>query len=281
MVRIVVSKYGNVYDNEVDEILNTMLECYSRLMPHEVSLVDLYLFERSSSVEAFIKRECEELGITVTPFAETFFSTHDAWRGVPRVTICLEKVRALPELVKLGGIRHEVAHTVLHGSLEHYLIRPPSLLLEMTNRFNLSRDYTKSVLYLVSIAVKDYEATCLLYSRGYVEDQVEYVKFLLRVSEDDVISWELSKGNPLLKALYLISILKTVGCVAPLLNDMKFGRELKQLLVESLSYLPRELSTIILKFAEEEFPTLGVDTLENIDNMIRKCDQIFKAVLNL
>jgi hypothetical protein len=279
LVRIVVSKYGNVYDNEVDEILNTMLECYSRLMPHEVSLVDLYLFERSSSVEAFLRSECEELGVMVTLFAEAFFSTHDAWRGVPRVTICLEKVRALPKLVKLGGIRHEVAHTVLHGSLEYYLIQPPSSLLEVANQFSLPQECTRSILYLVSVAVKDYEATRLLYSRGYVEDQVEYAKFLLRVSEDDVISWELSKGNPLLKALYLISILKTVGCVAPLLNDMRFGQELKQLLVESLSYLPRELSTIILKFAEEEFPTLGVNTLENIDNIMHKCDQIFKAVL--
>jgi len=280
LVRIVVSKYGNVYDDEVDEILNTMLECYSRLMPHEISLVDLYLFERSSSLEAFLKSECEELGVMITPFAEAFFSTHDAWRGVPRVMICLEKIRTLPKLVKLGGVRHEVAHTVLHGSLEYYLIQPPLSLLEISNQFNLPLEYMKNILYLASIAVKDYEATRLLYSRGYVEDQVEYVKFLLRVSEDDVVSWELSKGNPLLKALYLISILKTVGCVAPLLNDMKFGQEVKQLLVESLSYLPRELSTIILKFAEEAFPTLGADTLENIDSIIRKCDQIFKAVLN-
>jgi len=280
LVRIVVSKYGNIYDDEVDEILNIMLECYSRLMPHEVSLVDLYLFERSSSVEAFLRSECEELGVMVTPFAEAFFSTHDAWRGVPRVTICLEKVRALPKLVKLGGIRHEVAHTVLHGSLEYYLIQPPLPLLEMSNQFNLPLEYVRNILYLVSIAVKDYEATRFLYSRGYVEDQVEYVKFLLRVSEDDVTSWELSKGNPLLKALYLISILKTVGCAAPLLNDIRFGQEVKQLLVESLSHLPRKLSTIILKFAEEAFPTLGAGTLENIDSIMRKCDQIFKAVLN-
>lgn len=249
-------------------------------MPHNVSLIDLYLFERSSSIEAFLRMEGNELGVIITPFSESFFAMHDAWRGIPRITICLEKIRVLPGLVKIGGIRHEVAHTVLHGSLEYYLIPTPSSLLEIANQFNLSSEYIGNILYLVSIAVKDYEVTRLLYNRGYVEDQVEYVKFLLKVSEDDVTSWRLSEGEPLLEILCLISSLKTLGCAIHLLNDGRFGREIKQLLVESLSYLPRELSTTVLKFAEEEFPKLGVDTLENIDIVIRGCNLIFKTVFD-
>ncbi|MEM2849633.1 MAG: hypothetical protein QXI36_05090 [Candidatus Bathyarchaeia archaeon] len=249
-------------------------------MPHSVSLVELYLFERSSSIEAFLKIESDKLGVTVTPFGESFFAMHDAWRGIPRITICLEKIRTLPKPVKIGGIRHEVAHTILHGSLEYYAIPTPPALLEIADRFNLSSDYTRNLLYLVSIAVKDYEVTRLLYNRGYVEDQVEYVKYLLRASEEDVASWGLSKGKPLLEILCLISSLKTVGCTTPLLNDGRFCQELKQLLVESLSYLPGELSAMVLKFAEEGFPKLGMDTFENINSIIRRCKPIFKAVFH-
>lgn len=280
MVRIVISKYGEINDGEITEIINIMRDCYSRLMPHNVSLVDLYLFERASSMEAFIAEECNELGITNTPFSESFFAVHDAWRGIPRITICLEKIRVLPELVKFGGIRHEVAHTVLHGSLEYYLIPIPPSLLEMMVQFNLSSEYARNLLYLTSIAVKDYEVTRLLYSRGYVEDQVEYVKFLLKSSEDDMLSWKLSKGDPLLEILCIMSSLKTIGCTIPLLNDKRFGREIKQLLMESLSYLPRELSAMILNIAEEEFPKLGVDTLENINNIIRGYNPVFKIIFD-
>lgn len=280
MVRIVVSKHGRVYDNELVEILSIMQECYGRLMPHNVSLVELYLFERASSIEAFLKIEGDELGVTITPFSESFFAMHDAWRGIPRITICLEKVRTLPKPVKIGGVRHEVAHTVLHGSLEYYVIPTPPVLLEIADQFNLSSEYAKNILYLASVAVKDYEVTRLLYNRGYVEDQVEYVKFLLKASEEDVTSWELSKGKPLLEILCLISSLKTVGCTTPLLNDVRFGQEIRQLLVESLSHFPGELSARVLKFAEEEFPKLGMDTFENINSIIRGFNSIFKTVFH-
>jgi len=80
LVRIVVSKYGKVYDDEVARIVDVMQECYSRLVPHDVSLVDLYLFERSSSAEAFFAKERSEVGVVTAPFDELFFATHDVWR---------------------------------------------------------------------------------------------------------------------------------------------------------------------------------------------------------
>ncbi|MEM3627306.1 MAG: hypothetical protein QXZ25_04700 [Candidatus Bathyarchaeia archaeon] len=257
------------------KIVNVMQECYSKLMPHEVSLVDLYLFERASSVEAFFAKERSELGVVTESFNGLFFAMHDAWRGTPRITICLEKLGKLPELVKLGGIHHEVGHTVLHGSLQYYLLPFPPSLLEMANRFNFPPEYSRNLLYLVSIAVKDYEVTRLLYQRGYVEDQVAYAKFLLKASEDDIFSWEISQGKPLPEALCLIAHLKAVGCAAPLLVDKKFGKEVKQLMEEGLRYLPADHFNTISKVVEEGFASMGTDTLRNIDNLMHKCNLIF------
>lgn len=278
LVHIVVSKYGKIDDEEIERVIEIMQECYSRLSLHDVSLVDLYLFERSSSVEAFFAKECRKVGVASTPFDELFFAMHDAWRGIPRITLCLEKMEKLPKLVKMGGICHEVGHSILHGNLRYYVLSFPPALLEIADRFKLSFEYVTNLLYLISIAVKDYEVTRLLHERGYVEDQVAYAKHLLKVSEDDTLSWEISRGKPPAEALCLISCLKAAGCAAPLLVDKKFGEEVRQYLMESLSYLPADRSTLLLRVVEGGFPSLGTDTLDNVDRMVHNCKLIFEAV---
>jgi len=280
LVHIVVSKFGEVNNESIDSVIEVMEECYSRLTPHEVSLVDLYLFERSSSVEAFFAKECREVGVASAPFDELFFAMHDAWRGIPRITLCLEKMKKLPRLVKMGGIHHEVGHSILHGNLRYYLLSFPPALMKIAERFNLPFEYITNLLYLISIAVKDYEVTRLLHQRDYVEDQVAYAKHLLKVSEDDTLSWEISQGKPPAEALCLISCLKAAGCAAPLLVDKKFGEEVRQYLMESLSYLPADRSALLLKVVEGGFPSLGTDTLDNVDRMVRKCTLIFEAVFD-
>jgi len=280
LVHIVVSKYGKIDDEEIERITETMQECYGRSAPHEVSLVDLYLFERSSSVAAFFAEECRKVGVASAPFDELFFAMHDAWRGIPRITLCLEKMKKLPKLVKMGGIRHEVGHSILHGNLRYYLLSFPPAFLEIADQFNLPFEYLTNLLYLVSIAVKDYEVTRFLHQRGYVEDQIAYVKHLLKVSEDDILSWEISRGKPPAEALCLISCLKAAGCAAPLLVDKKFGEEVRRHLMESLLYLPTDRSTLLLKVIEEVFPSLRTDTIDNIDRTVRRCKLIFEAVFN-
>jgi hypothetical protein len=280
LVHIVVSKYGTIDDEEIERITETMQECYSRLTPHEVSLVDLYIFERSSSVEVFFAKECRKVGVASAPFDKLFFAMHDAWRGIPRITLCLERMDKLPRLVKMGGIRHEVGHSILHGNLSYYVLSFPPALLKIVDSFKLSFEYTTNLLYLISIAVKDYEVTRLLHEQGYVKDQIAYAKHLLTISEDDTLSWEISRGKPLAEALCLISCLKAIGCAAPLLVDKEFGEEVRQHLMENLSYLPADRSTLLLRIAEEEFLSLGINTLDNVDRMVGKCKSILEAVFN-
>ncbi|MEM2648488.1 MAG: hypothetical protein QXS10_05390 [Candidatus Bathyarchaeia archaeon] len=279
LVRIVVYRYGRVPDGELSLILDVMEECYSRLMPHEVSLVDLYVFENSSLAESFLMRERMNLGISTTPFLEeTFFATHDAWRGIPRIALFLDKMRALPELVRVGGIRHEVGHTVLHGSLEYYLLALPPSLLQAVDKFNIPIEYARNILYLASIAVKDYEVTRLLYAHGYVNDQVEYVGFLLRDNRDETLSWRLSSGNSLLEALHMMSLLKVIGCAAPLLADENFGGKMRADLTRYLNHLPEERSRALMDIAEKSFMRLRGDTIQNINSVMEDCIAIFSKV---
>ncbi len=264
-----MSKFGEVGAEEIDRTLAVMKECYSRLAPHEITLVDLYFFERSSSTEAFLTKEFKEVGVVSDSFNELFFAMHDAWRGTPRIILCLERMRKLPGLVQTGGIRHEVGHSILHGSLRYYLLPLPPVLLDISERFNLSLEYATNLLYLISVAVKDYEVSRLLHERGYVEDQVAYVKHMLAVSESDVSSWKISRGTPLAEVLCLISYLKTVSCAVPFLLNKTFGEAMRLRVTESLSHLPASYSTLLMKTALETFSSMGTDTLINIDHMTR------------
>lgn len=280
MVRIIVFRFGRIPEEELRSIVGVMEECYVRLMPHNVSLVDLYVFESSSLAGAVMMRERMDLGISPTQFIEeTFFAMHDAWRGIPRISIFLDKLRPLPELVKIGGIRHEVGHTVLHGSLEYYLLALPPSLLRAADELNIPIEYARSMLYLISIAVKDCEVTRLLYSHGYVEDQAEYVKFLLKDNEDEVLSWSLYARNRFSRALHLASILKVVGCSAPLLSDSALGNDIRGCLARYLSYLPKRLSEAIMDLAERDFMDLGEDTIQNINRVMEKYVAILGEVL--
>jgi len=202
---IVVSKFGKVGDEEITHVLKVIDETYERLEPHEVNLLDLYVFEKSSAVDAFMTKETKDVGVISSFFGESFFALHDAYRGISRIILCLERMKNLPRLVQRGGIRHEVGHSVLHGSLLYYILPLPSALSEIVTRFGISRGHAVNLLYLISIAVKDYEVSRLLYAKGYVEDQAAYVKYLLRVTEDDRITWMISRGNKLAEIFHLVS----------------------------------------------------------------------------
>ncbi len=143
------------------------------------------------------------------------------------------------------------------------------MLLNLSERLNLSLEYATNLLYLISIAVKDYEVSRLLHDRDYVEDQVAYLKHMLAVSESDVLLWSISRGKPLAEVLYLISYLKTASCAVPFILNKKFGGETRLRVTEGLSHLPAHYSTQLMKTALEGFSSMGADTLKNIDHMTR------------
>lgn len=169
-------------------------------------------------MNAFLTEEKRSLGIGTSAFESSFFAVHDAWRGTPRIMVAHDKILALPGLVSVGGLHHEVAHTVLHGSLEYYSFSVPTSLLRLERVGKIPRQMMRDILYLVSIAVKDCEVTRLLYEKGFVEDQVAYNRHFLEPSEEDHEAWDIAKENKTVRILFLVSILKTVFCAVPLLS---------------------------------------------------------------
>lgn len=263
--KITIFRFGKVNNRKVDHIVDVMCECYNQLAPHEVDAVDLYVFERSFAVEAFLAEESKKLGVASSSFDELFFSLHDAWRGIPRIIICLERMKKLSPLAQKGGIRHEVGHSVLHGSPLYYIFTLPPALRDLAKRFKLSQQYVTNMLYLISIAVKDYEVSRLLRKHGYVKDQIAFAKHILAPTETDEATWEISRAKPKAEALCLTSYLKLIGYTTPFLSSENSGKRLYHYLKESLSFLPRNYSRKLLEQAPRMFQQLNLDTTNNIN----------------
>lgn len=155
MVRIIASKFGHIEDRRASGIIEVLDECYQRLNPSELPLVDLYIFKSSLAMNAFLLRERSMVGVVSSPLHESFFATHDAWRGIPRIMVCLERMNNLPSLIQAGVLRHEAGHSVLHGSAEYYNFPIPQPIAEASDRFTLPNNFSFDLLYLISTAVKD------------------------------------------------------------------------------------------------------------------------------
>jgi len=269
MVRILVSKFGDIQSETVDSIFSIMEECYNRLEPHGLSLVDLSLFERSSALEAFLSQEYAKMGVTSSRFDEDFYARHDAWRGIPRISVSLERIQSLPEFTRTGILRHEVGHSILHGSPEYYIFPIPHLLSKASEKFNLPTQYLNDLLYLISIAVKDFEVTRLLHSRGYIEDQVAYAESVLEASQDDLAAWEIGKVKPEAKLLCVVSRLKDFSCASALMIDEKLRDKVGMKLLEGMNYFSEDVSMKILTIVSKLPSILQADTLKNIGEMAR------------
>lgn len=266
MAKIVIHKFGSLKERFTEYILRTVKECYNRIEDYVVDIVDLFLFEKSSAMNAYMNREKRNLGIRTSSFEESYFAVHDAWYGTPRIMVACDKMLTLPKLVRTGVLHHEVAHTILHGSLEFYSFSLPKLLLE---KKDFPRQVLADILYLVTVAVKDYEATRLLYNNGLVEELVAYCKYILEPSEEDYEAWNLAKDNKFARVLVLVSLLKTLCCTAPLMKNEKCSQEINESFVRAISYLPSEFSVHISNLIEatSEF---GKKTHENVDLFIKR-----------
>jgi hypothetical protein len=268
VVNIAVQELGEIPEESARAIRSTIHECYERLEPHEVEILDLLLFSDSSSMSSFYSRERRDLHVVSEDLGESFVAMHDAWRGTPRIGVCMSRLKELPSPIQAGMLRHEVGHSVLHGSMEYYLFPVNAELIRAAKTYELSNQYSFNLLYLISIAVKDFEVTRLLSGKGYVEDQVAYSNHVLTTSDDDLVAWHLSKGNAAGMALCLAGRLKDAACLIAL--QPKLGEQfVADAIRAALSYLPDpildETSNTLKRFPE----VMVGDTFQNVARMTK------------
>lgn len=263
-MRIILKRFGKIPKEIENDIIAIVKECYEKI-PHNIEIVDIFLFENLSLIKSFYHQEKEDIGVVTNEFEDYFLARHDAWRGISRIAICLEAMKKVPKLIQIGALRHEVAHSILHGSIEYYVFPVTKALAEASIKFNLSKQYCINLIYLISIAVKDFEATKLLLKNGFIEDQIAYLQYLLKPSNDDLIAWNLSKDNPAAIVLCLAGRLKDLACLTALRSTLTLKNIPEFKITESLSYIPFNILEKILSFINKLPQLMNNDTFHNFN----------------
>jgi len=261
-----VERHRRILDEEASDIVSFLEECYGRVRPVGVDLVEILLFENDPLWRGHMAAERRRAGVTSSDFDDAFIAAHDAWTSIPRISICLDRRKTLPRLVWEGALRHEAGHSILHGSLEYYVFPMPKALLDIAQRFQTLTSHLTDILYLLSVAVKDMEVTRLLVSNGYVEDQVAYARFVMKPTEQDRYAWGLSSIAAEARVLCLVGRLKDIAAATVLLSRSDRTCVSLEEMEESNRYLSCEARAALLDTTTKILNGLGKDTFANIQS---------------
>jgi hypothetical protein len=212
--------------------------------------------------------EQAELGIA-SPLGEEFLALHDAWHGVPRITLCYERLAEVPPMVGLGAIRQQVAHSILHGSPEYYVFKLTRDLVEKGQERGLAPVALQQLLYYVAIAVKDYEVVRLLVTHGYVDCQAALAFHQLETTDEDRLAWRLAQPNAAARLICLASQLKLLLFIRLLVAKPAIAPALVQQARAMLSFLPLEEQDRLWALTQQIAAALGDDTHQNIATALR------------
>jgi hypothetical protein len=260
--------HGDVPHSFSQELRRQLEECYERLPTSGLEVVQVCLLDTVNRLKQFLAAEHAALGIA-SPLGEEFLALHDAWHGVPRITICNERLAEVPPLVGLGAIRQQVAHSILHGSAEYYTFALSRDLVQKAQERGLAPVALQQLLYYVAIAVKDYEVVNLLVTHGYVDCQAALAFHQLEATEEDRLAWQLARLNPAARLICLASQLKLLLSIRPLVAKPAIAPGLIQQARAMLSFLPLEEQDKLWALTKQIAAAVGDDTHQNIATALK------------
>jgi hypothetical protein len=167
------------------------------------------IWRRMDELESFYQKEKRELGIAIVEDTE-FLASHEAWRGDPRIHICQERVKNVPDIVIRSVIHHEISHALLHGAPEFYTFRYSTKLQDAGRICGLDLALLQQCVYLLSIAIKDDDVVTWLTDIGLGVDQLHLLEYMITDTQDERRIWEVICANPVPRKLALAFFLKTL-----------------------------------------------------------------------
>ena len=173
------------------------------------AVISINIWRRMDELQSFYQKEKQKLGIA-TGEETDFLATHEAWRGDPRIHICQERVKDVPDVVLQGVLHHEISHAIHHGSPEFYTFRYSTKLQETGRLCGLDLALLQQCVYMLSVAIKDYDVVTWLTDIGLGFGQLHLLEYLISDTEDERRIWEVVCANPAQRKLALALFLKTL-----------------------------------------------------------------------
>ncbi|MDY7019637.1 MAG: hypothetical protein SU899_06165 [Chloroflexota bacterium] len=258
------------------EIANTLHDCYRRFGSKSPYKVGVFVAENAAMIRDFLREEKFRLGINITDDEESV-CYYDVWQGYPRISVCLERLTEFSKLARQGALRHEAAHSVLHGSLEYRIFRIPENCRQIALIKGIDSTVLEQVIYKLSGAVKDCEASIFLVDHDFIDCQAAFgLEWVWFPKEDKAISAAAATDRQA-KFIYQTALLRPILFAHPLLSlpkAKKISLERQVLLGRRVEELVERLSGSeqgrLLQVANLIAEGLTQDTHQNVDSALHQ-----------
>lgn len=262
---------GNVPGGFKRDVASTLRDCYKRFGSRVPYKVEVYIVDTETNMRDFLREEKFRLGIS-TGGDDGSICSYDVLRGYPRLIVCEERLAKFSKVAKMGVLRHEAAHTVLHGTLEYNIFRIPDDCRHIAAIKGIDSTILDQILFQLSLAVKDFEATTFLVQHDFVNCQFAFAIEWIQPSEEDKSAWKLTKTNRQAKFVYQSALMRPILFTHPLLalpkskkisleQQVKLGRRVEEL----IEYLGEIEENRVLQVANAIIEVLTEDTHKNVD----------------
>jgi hypothetical protein len=221
--RIVIQPSEGIQEEFVAKVQSWTNEVLGKKEPLAApAFISINIWRRLDELQFFYQQEKQELGI-VTGQEIEFLATHEAWRGHPRIHICQERVKVVPDTVLQGVLHHEISHALHHGSLEFYTFAFSNKLQEAGRICGLDFALLQQCVYMLSVTIKDYDVIMWLTNVGLGFGQFHLLEYLISDTEDERRIWEMIQANAAQRKLALALLLKTLLPIEALVS-LRFER---------------------------------------------------------
>lgn len=275
-VEINVMTRGHVSGGAKREITNVLKDCYHHFSYKAPNKLELLIAEREIMRRDFMREERFRLGIT-DEFDEEHFCSYDSLRNYPRITTSLEGLNQLSKTAKLGAIRHEAAHTALHGTMEYRIFQMPDEFRQTAHIKSIELPVLDQAIHNVSNAVKDCEVSKFLIEFNFIECQAAYALECLDPPAIDKLSAHLAKTERQTRFIYRTALLIPLLCAVPLIllpKSKRISPERRVLLGRKAEEITKLVGgseqNKFLQVANAIADNITEDTHKNVDFALRQ-----------
>ena len=234
------------------------------------TFISINIWRRMDELQSFYQQEKQELGIA-TGEETDFLATHEAWRGHPRIHICQEKVREVPDVVLQSVLHHEIGHALHHGTPEFYTFRYSAELQEAGRLCGLDLALLQQCVYMLSVAIKDYDVVTWLTDIGLGHCQLHLLEFLISDTEDERRIWEAVCANPAPRKLALALYLKTLLPIEALVSlRVERAESIKNHWKEAYRWLSDKIQEGLVSFAHSTMAYSDKPFQQRLENVALK-----------
>lgn len=274
-VELNVITRGSVSGITRNEVLNTLKDCYKRFGSRTPYRIEVLLTDSEAIMRDYLRQEKFSLGIIDDSY-EDDVCLYDILKGFPRITISTEKLYQYNKQARPGLIRHQAAHSVLHGSLEYRIFKIPEECRQIAMVKNIDDATLEQAIHKLSLAIKDFEASKLLSQNNYVNCQIAFALEWIHPAPVIRQPQKAPAADRQAKFINQIMLLKPILFSQPLIvlpKSKKIGLEpqimLGRRIEEVIEGLEQHEQAKLLQVASSIADSLSGDTHDNVDTALR------------